>query len=446
MIVFPTPIGLMRVSAAGGSALPLTALNHSRGEIGHFFPRILPDGRHFIYLRVSPGADVTGLYVGSLDVKPEEQDLTRIVATRTNGEYAPSATHPALGDLLFVRDGTLIGQRFDAARRQLVGDPVPVAEQVAEAGNPSGRFAYFSVSQTGVLAYRQRQVVTGTPVWVDRSGRELASVVDAPLDELINVRLSPDDSRLAVIAAGDVWVYDLTGRPPIKLTFDGGNDMPLWTPDGQRVIYARTAPPLRLLSVSAVQGGTPEPISPEGHYHPHGWSPDGDLITVLNSYSPTWWDVLRLPPTKGMDPKPLLQTPGFEGEGGAALSPDGRWLAYTFDGTGREEVWVAPYPGPGAPERVSSNGGAAPVWAKNGRELYYLEGRKMMSVSVQTAPLVRFERATMLFESSYGPAQSPNASYDVAADGRFLMIKGTMPRATASPVHVVFNWAAGMAN
>ena len=141
-----------------------------------------------------------------------------------------------------------------------------------------------------------------------------------------------------------------------------------------------------------------------------------------------------------------MQTPGFEGEGGAALSPDGRWLAYTFDGTGREEVWVAPYPGPGAPERVSSNGGAAPVWAKNGRELYYLEGRKMMSVSVQTAPLVRFERATMLFESSYGSGLFSNGSYDVAADGRFLMIKGTMPRATASPVHVVFNWAAGLIN
>ena len=98
MIVFATPTGIMRVSAAGGSALPLTALNQSRGEIGHFFPRFLPDGRHFIYLRVSPGADVTGLYVGSLDAKPEEQDLTRIVATRTNGEYAPSATDPALGD------------------------------------------------------------------------------------------------------------------------------------------------------------------------------------------------------------------------------------------------------------------------------------------------------------------------------------------------------------
>ena len=106
-----------------------------------------------------------------------------------------------------------------------------------------GGSRYFSVSRTGVLAYRQRQIVTGTPVWVDRAGRELASVVDTPLDELINVRLSPDDSRLAVIAGGDVWVYDLTGRPPVKLTSDGGNDMPLWTPDGQRVIYRQNGAP-----------------------------------------------------------------------------------------------------------------------------------------------------------------------------------------------------------
>ena len=126
-----------------------------------------------------------------------------------------------------------------------------------------------------MLAYRQREVVSGTPVWVDRTGRELASIVDTSLERLSNVRLSPEGNRLAAVVAGDLWVYDLTGRPPIKLTFDGGNDMPFWTPDGQRLVYAGKVPRMGLLSVAAVQGGTPEPISPVGHYHPHAWAPDG---------------------------------------------------------------------------------------------------------------------------------------------------------------------------
>ena len=279
VILFFTPDGLMRVPASGGSAVPVTLVNRSRGEIGHYSPRFLPDQRHFIYLRMSGAADLSGLYVGSLDVKPEEQDLTRVVATRSNAEYVPSGTDPAVGDLLYSLEGTLNAQRFDSGRRQIVGDPIPVAEQVAESDMPV-RLAYFSASQTGVLAYRTRRVVSGTPVWIDRSGQELSAVVDAPLAGLVNVRLSPEGKRLALILSGDVWVYNLTGRPPIRLTFDGANDMPLWTGDGQRLIYSKTAPPMRLLSVLAVQGATPEAISPEGHYHPHGWSAQGDLLTV----------------------------------------------------------------------------------------------------------------------------------------------------------------------
>jgi eukaryotic-like serine/threonine-protein kinase len=443
LIVFVTPDGLKRVPASGGSAVPVTLVNPSRGEIFHVAPRFLPDGRHFIYLRVSGVADLMGLYVGSVDVKPEDQDLTRVVATRSNGEYVASGADPALGDLLYGREGTLITQRFDAARRQVIGDPIPVAEQVAEAEGPT-RIAYFSVSNTGVLAYRPRPVVIGTPVWIDRNGRELGAVVDAALERLINVRLSPDGKRLALIASGDLWVYDLTGRPPIRLTSDGGNDIPLWTPDGLRLIYSSGAPAMGLLSVAAVQGATPERISPQGHYHAHGWSPQGDLVAVRNSYSPTWWDILKLPARKGSPPEPHLQTAGNEGTRGAALSPDGRWLAYTFDGTGKDEVYVGAYPDLSEPRRISSRGGSDPVWAKSGRELYYLEGRNMMAVPVpvQTTPVFRVGPATKLFESHAGGV-FPNVSYDVAADGRFLMIKGGTPSLV---VQVVLNWRAGVTN
>ena len=443
LIVFVTPDGLKRVPASGGSAVPVTLVNPSREEISHVSPRFLPDGQHFIYLRVSVAADLTGLYVGSVDVKPEDQDLTRVVATRSNGEYVASGADRSLGDLVYGREGTLIAQRFDAARRQVVGDPIPVADQVAEAESPT-RVAYFSVSNTGVLAYRPRSVVIGTPVWIDRNGRELGAVVDAALERLINVRLSPDGKRLALIVSGDLWVYDLTGRPPIRLTSNGGNDIPLWTRDGLRLIYSSGAPTMGLLSVAAVQGATPERISPQGHYHAHAWSPQGDLVAVRNSYSPTWWDILKLPARKGSPPEPHLQTAGNEGTRGAALSPDGRWLAYSFDGTGRDEIYVGAYPGLSEPMRISSNGGSDPVWAKSGRELYYLEGRNMMAVPVpvQTTSVFRVGPATKLFESHAGGV-FPNVSYDVAADGRFLMIKGGTPSLV---VQVVLNWRAGVTN
>jgi hypothetical protein len=171
----------------------------------------------------------------------------------------------------------------------------------------------------------------------------------------------------------------------------------------------------------------------------------GDLLTVRNSYSPTWWDILTLPREKGSPPAPHLQTGRNEGTRGVALSRDGHWLAYTFDGTAREEIWVGAYPALSEPIPISPNGGADPVWAKNGRELYYLEGRTMMAVPVQTSPAFRFERPAKLFESPSGLAVFPNVSYDVAENGRFLMIKGGAP-AAASPVHVVVNWRAGRTN
>jgi dipeptidyl aminopeptidase/acylaminoacyl peptidase len=298
-----------------------------------------------------------------------------------------------------------------------------------------------------VLAYRLNETVTGLLVWVDRHGREEGPAVEDPLAYPQNPRLSPDGKRVALMLGGNLWVYDLTGRPPVKLTFDGSSDIPLWTPDGQRLVYASNASPTRLVSVSAsgISNDTPQPVSPMGHYHPHGWSADGrELIAVLNSYSPTNWDILKIPVDEKGAPQPILKTRSAEGITGAALSPDGRWLAYTSSVTGTLEVWVQPYPGPGAPVRVSPNGGADPVWAKNGRELFYLEDRKMMTVSVDTGPTFDFTGPVVLFESVYlHPAGSP-LSYDVAADGRFIMLKRVDTPTGPTPINVVLNWAPGL--
>lgn len=248
---------------------------------------------------------------------------------------------------------------------------------------------------------------------------------------------------------GNLWVYDLTGRPPVKLTFDDNSDLPLWTPDGRRLVYASNASPTRLLSVSSGGGSneTPRQESPMGHYHPHGWSADGrELIAVVNAApSPTSWDIVRIPLDDKATVQPILRTASVEGITGATLSPDGRWLAYTSNVTGRLELWVQPYPGPGDPVRVSANGGADPVWAKNGRELFYMEGRKMMAVvPVDAGPTFDFKGPTPLFTSIYEHPPGSPLSYDVATDGRFLMLKRVDTATGPAPINVVLNWTSGL--
>lgn len=444
VIVFSSGSVLMRVPASGGTPVPVTALDPSRREIGHYLPRFLSDGRRFLYLRVSPTTDESGIYVGAVDVKPEEQSTTRLIATRGGPIYAP----PAAGDIgrvLFLRESTLMAQPFDPTRLELGPEAIRVVERVAYADVPSSRYAHASVSDTDVLAYRVSETMTGVLVWVDRNGREEGRVVPDLLPNPQNPRLSPDGKRLALMLEGNLWVYDLTGRPSVKLTFDGSSDIPLWSPDGRRLVYASNASPTRLLSVSSeTSGGTPQPASPLGHYHPHGWSADGrELIAVLNTYSPTNWDILKMTVDRKENVQPILRTAAAEGMIGAALSPDGQWLAYTSNVTGAFEVWVQPYPGPGAATRVSPNGGVDPVWAKDGRELFYMEGRNMMAVSVRAGQTFDFEPPVVLFTSAYLHPTGAPLSYDVAADGRFLMLKRIDTETRPTPINVVLNWTAG---
>jgi serine/threonine protein kinase len=435
---------LMKVSAAGGPTTSLTALDRGRSEMLHYSPRLLPDGRHFLYVRSSFADGMSGIFVGSVDEKPEHQDSKRLVATRGTVRYAPSMDDPRAGHVLFNRDGTLWAQRFDANRLELVGEPVVVAEQIGEALSPH-RQGFFSISTTGALAYRRQETIASLPVWLDPDGRPGTALVETPLVGPVQLRFSPDGHRLAMIVAGDVWVYDLGGSPPIKLTSGGHSDMLLWTPDGKGIVYAGTRPD-RLLSVPLdLPGATPEPVSPGGHFHPHGWLSDGrDLIVVQNTYSASGWDILRIPFHEKGEPARILATPFDEGEGGVALSPDGRWLAYTSNSMGTREIWAQPYPGPGAPIRVSPHGGVDPLWARDGRTLYYLENKRLMSVAVESSGTFTFKPPAVLFEIPELAVRFPNQSYDVAPDGRFLMVKDVSTPASAPPITVILNWTASL--
>ena len=256
---------------------------------------------------------------------------------------------------------------------------------------------------------------------------------------------------MAIVVDGDIWVYDLAGRPPTKVTSDGTADMLLWSRDGTGIIYESTRAPVRLywVRINADLVGSPVPASPHGHFHPHGWLPDGEtLMTVLNTYSASGWDILALAPRADAVPAPLVHTPSDDGMFGAALSPDSQWLAYSSNVTGGHEIWVRPVSGSAAPVRVSARGGVDPQWSRHGHELYFVEnGTRLMAVTVQPGSGFNFASPRLLFESRYPYAagQRSNLHYDVAADGRFVVIRPA-PAAAPAPITVVVNWASDLAN
>ncbi len=283
------------------------------------------------------------------------------------------------------------------------------------------------MSRTGTVAWRGDET-TGSVRWFESSGDEWTPGAIRDLYAPRNPRLSPDGRRLALVVAGDLWVFDLDGRPPIRLTSDDfTNATPLWTPDGARIVYEADG---GLAWVSADGGSPPEPVGPRGHFHAYAWSPAGDLIAVDVSSS----RLVEFAPREDAEPRPVAGLRAGDGLA-AALSPDGGWLAYTSYATGQEEIWVRAWPGPAAPARISPNGGTEPVWARDGRTLYYVEGRALMAVTVDTSTGLEFDAPVRLFEGEYTNQQQP-PSYDVTADGRFVTIRSDAD----TPISVFLNW------
>jgi Tol biopolymer transport system component len=334
---------------------------------------------------------------------------------------------------------------FDANALQFQGEAVPVAEQVA---SPNALLSIFSLSTNGVLAYRSGGGTARTVVLRDRSGQDRAITPNPAA--VRNPRLSPDGKRLAIAVDGDLWVYDLEGRPPIKLTFGRDAATPLWTRDGKRLMFetnvkseARDASgqPVQvaqgsLLSIAADGSDPmPEPVSPPGHFHAHGWSLSGELIVADMENR----DVAKFLPNPKAQVIPVVKTPAAEAVNGLSLSSDGRWLAYVSNATGADEIWVKPFTEAGAPIRVSPAGGIDPLWAKSGRELFYIQGNRLVSMEVDTRSGFAFKPPTPLFDAPALPGQQP-PSYDVTADGRFIVLRSS--NSVTTPVTVVINWTS----
>ena len=442
--------GLMRVRETGGTASPVTALDPSRKEELHLLPSFLPDGRHFVYLRVAPGTpDNGGVYVGTLDAAPEAQSTQRLMPYAVGLTYAASADSGP-GQLLFLREGTLMSQPFDATRLSLAGDPVPVAERVGSFRDGG----FFSASDNGVLVYRTADADSQV-TWFDRQGTVTGRASEP--GGFRDAALSPDGARAVVsrtnsqdATKADLWVLDLSrGRGATRLTLGADiAEFPVWSTDGKRIVF--TLGNSRLHQKLASGEGDEEEVlqlsSGSGIVKASGWSPDGRfLLYAAAAEKTTKWDLWVL---QHDNPKrvPFVQTAFDEIEG--RFSPDGRWVAYVSNQSGVNEVYVRGFAtdfssgsaSVGGSTLVSRGGGAAPRWRRDGRELFYLAPNgKMMAVDVKSGQVFDVGAPTALFQTPPGAIVG-----DVTPDGkRFLLVTPVGPSASA-PFTVVLNWTVGL--
>ena len=426
-IVFSTGTSLMRVPATGGT--PVEILKRAGATSVPLLPVMLPDGQHFLYLYLSRGDNRSGIYVRSVDARPDEQDTMRLVAAGHNAAYAPSADG-GRGHLIFIRDGLAMAQEFDERTRTLVGEPVRIVDDLVET---NGQLAAFAASGNGTFVYRRSGASASTMAILDRSGRFLP--IPAALKvEGHNPRVSPDGRRLAVVITGQVWVYDLDGRPPIRLTSEGEHYSPIWTPDGRSLVFEKNGSDRSLFMAPADGSAAAAPIGPQGHYHPYGWVADGKEIVAVRMGDNL--DLVRFATGQDAQAQEVVATPASEGASGH-VSPDGQWIAYSADTTGRQEIWVRPANGAGAAVRVSPEGGFEPIWSRDGRELFYVNERSMMAVPVETGRAFNFKPPVTLFTATIDRRTQPPA-YDVMPDGRFVAFASAA--APDQPISVIVNW------
>jgi eukaryotic-like serine/threonine-protein kinase len=388
----------------------------------------LPGGKAVFFVAVRPGGDyqVAVQLVGA-------GERRNLIPGGNQPRYAPS------GHLVYAQSGSLMAVPFDIQRLTMTGPPAAVVMDVQQ--DRGTGVAQYSVSTTGSLVYVRGNVDVQRRllVWVDRQGREQTLL--APPRRYGSPRLSPDGQRLAVDSdEGTVWIDDLARSTLTRLTQESSNGMPNWTPDERRIaFYSNKDGPVRVFWQSADGSGGMERLTGGKNQFPNSWSPDGSRL-VFCELSPTAGYDLWVQRIGDHEAQPFLRT-RFN-EFAAQVSPDGRWLAYTSDESGRNEIYVRPYPGPGGKWQVSTNGGAEAMWNRNGRELFYRSGNAMMVVAITTQAGFVAGTPRKLFEGPYVQTSRGVQQYDVTSDGqRFLMMKPVDEEPPAvTQINVVLNW------
>ena len=420
------------VPAVGGTVTVVQTADQERQQVALSWPRFLPDGHHYLYFAHSPNADHQGVYVAALDSTAPKLVL--------RSDFR--AWYAAPGFLVFPREEVLIAQPFDLGRLVLYGEPTPVAEGVWFARTAAQ--ASFSVSDTGALAYVNGSLWNSELSWFDRTGRPLGSLA-APGRFSPPPRVSPDGLRVAIgveeFGRGDIGM--LSGAAPTltRVTFSPQSDgQPIWAADARRMMFTTGD----RVHVKDIDSGEQQIVLEFGQGRAVDWSRDGRFIVLERGGQDTDIWVAR---TDLQAPPVVFEDTPFN-EAQAQLSPDGRWIAYTANETGRDEVYVQTFPVPGRKRQISSNGGAMPRWRQDGRELFYVAADQFITAipigggdTLQLGPPAPLFRTRLVVQGS--ESQGMYSTWDLTADAqRFLLMYP--PTDPGSPITVVLNWTAAL--
>ena len=435
--------GIVRVPASGGVPKPATSLDVARGETTHRWATFLPDGRHFLYMAGAHSAgtksESNAIYVGALD----STEKTLLFQARSNVIYAS-------GYLLYMREHILLAQRFDPGARRLVGEAVPVADGVQY--DPSFFRGVFSASDSGVLLYAMGVAgsLTTRLTWVDRAGKALGEPFGEPA-EYSSLSLSPDGTRIGAgindpsTGAASIWLIDGRGART-RFTFGDLSDLPVWSRDGSRIAFDKlNKQGIDEVHVKSVNGSGQEEVLYHGDRPaiPSDWSPDGRYLAIqlrARSGSAGGEDIWMVPLTGDAKPFPFLASE-FN-ETGASFSPDGKWVVYLSNESGRDELYVVPFPGPGGKWQISTGGAVGGNFFKGGKEIIYgTPENDAVTVDIRAGPS----------GLEVGPPKTlfrvpPVTALTATPDGDRILL-AALPQLTAAPrVALVTNWTAGLAS
>lgn len=448
--------GLYQVTTAGGAPKPATVLDNARGEFAHCHPSFLPDGRHFLFFAVNSPSGQSSIRAGSLDSTSSKYLLNSDGAA----VYAPARDGRG-GFLLYVYGGSVMAQSFDPERLELSGRPTLVLPEIASL---EGR-GDFSVSATGILAYRTAEPKNRQLAWFDRAGRLLETV--GPRNSYSSWSLSPDEKRLAIEyqetpRGGGVWTMDVSRGTPSLLTSDPRDGMhsPVWSSDGTAVIFGRdemdgrvgNEPNMSLEREALDARNATTILRSPGPKFLTDCSSDGRFVTYFTPW-PQWnhVSIFIADLSGGSQQTPRPFAPGPHSLDGAAFSPETagppRWVAYASDETGRSEIYVGNFPSGDLKWPVSTGGGRQPHWSRGGRELFYISpDGTLMAVEVKPGKVFEAGRPRALFRTTIPPPLGPPAiapnDYAPGRDGSRFLINQSIEEATSAPITIVTSWLA----
>jgi eukaryotic-like serine/threonine-protein kinase len=431
VIVLADDDGIHRMPASGGGPRRLLHPRSRESRERLAWPQMLSDGASVLFTRIADGTGEDGAQLEVLDLRTGSRKP--VVHGGSRGRYVAS------GHILYASKNTLFAVAFDVERMETRGKPVVMVPNISDNN--------FAVSETGTLVYLSGASVANTLVWVDRHGRE--DPLAAPPGSYVYPRMSPDGSRVAVDVSGpnrDIWIWHI-GRGTFELlTVNDPSDNPMvaWSADGTRIAFGSTRFGVSNLFMQNADGsGVPQRLLESSAAQvPLSFTADNQYLIFAEQKAGQEWDQMAVSIDEPRRVIPLVRTTASEMSG--EVSPDGRWIAYSSDESGRQEVYVRSFPDSTRQRTtISSAGGKQPQWSRDGRELFYLSHTgAMMAVRMSETPAVSFGQPVELFpDAGYGHLVGAR-SYDLAGDGRFLMTKTRTPSGTppALSLEVVHNW------